>query len=181
MKDWVPFLQGLIWPFFLSIIIIIIRKPISILLSAIEHRLKEGAEFEAGTSGIRLGAVQHVESILDRDKKEKSDNLISNSKIIKPSTIYLVHKSKIDLTNKDSKQKWYSISLFLDADKSSELDNVKEVIYYLHPTFEDQIVTTKNRSDSFNIDIKVWGQFNVAAKITFKDGKVMHLERYLNF
>lgn len=57
MKDWIPFLQSLVWPTFIALGAIVFRGRLSAVLDAMRVRIERGDSFEAGTSGIKLGAA----------------------------------------------------------------------------------------------------------------------------
>ena len=63
MKEWIPLLQSLVWPLFLTGLAIWLRASIKTVLIAIADRIRSGAPFEAGPGGIKIGSV---ELVLDR-------------------------------------------------------------------------------------------------------------------
>ena len=57
MKEWIPLLQSLAWPLFLTGLAIWLRASIKTVLIAIADRIRSGAPFEAGLGGIKIGSV----------------------------------------------------------------------------------------------------------------------------
>jgi transcription initiation factor IIF auxiliary subunit len=65
---------------------------------------------------------------------------------------------------------WWEWSVWLDG-PDAELDQVKEVIYRLHPTFPSPVRTVRNRKSGFKLSTGGWGVFTIRATVLNKDGK----------
>jgi hypothetical protein len=53
--------------------------------------------------------------------------------------------------------------------------NIRNVTYFLHPTFTPSVITSNSFEDKFAISFTGWGVFNLKAKVYFKDGQVKDL------
>jgi YEATS family len=179
MSDWAPFLQALVWPAFLGIVLFQAKRPLGQLLTAVQERIIAGAEFEAGTSGIRVGAAPKLAEA-PAPPPSKSADAKAPTDELRPSDIYLVHTARRDKSLDPGDRPYYRIRLYLDADDEAMLDRVSEVTYYLHPTFNDPIRVVNDRETAFEVRTRIWGEFNAAAIVRFKDGSDRKLERYLN-
>ncbi len=96
-------------------------------------------------------------------------------------------KNESHFIGKKGKTSWWEWTVFLEADMENELDDIREVIYQLHPTFNPPVVKVTKRNgvyDSekrilhevlgrrgFPLSRKGWGIFFVAARVEFKSGK----------
>ncbi len=182
MKEWIPFLQELVWPLFLAVLVLLARGPLKRLLKAFEDRVAAGAEFEAGTSGIRVGAVPKLAEMASSPLVSKTTNAHKSGVDLPPSDIYLVHTAHPASRNlyPDDHRQLFEVRIFVDADDPGILDQVTEITYFLHETFKEPVMTIRNRRNSFELVVVVWGEFNVAAVVRFKDGRELRLERYLN-
>lgn len=173
------------------------RKPIGRLLKAVEDRIAAGAEFEAGATGIKVGAapkLAELTSVTARTetavatRAEATGSAAQNKSSIaatldlepEPRSIYLVHTARRDRALDRAGTEYYRVRVYLDTDDPSMLDEVSGVTYYLHPTFQNPIRSTENRDMSFELRTVMWGEFNAAAVVRFKDGHQEKLERYLN-
>ncbi len=69
---------------------------------------------------------------------------------------------------------WYHWSVFLDAGERGDsiLDQIESVKYDLHPTFPDP-EPTKDRNNKFILNATGWGEFEIKANITLKDGRTI--------
>lgn len=56
---------------------------------------------------------------------------------------------------------------------------IDSVVYFLHKTMENPVVTRTNHARNFLLSMNVWGEFPVKAKVYFADGKIVEL--YQNF
>jgi hypothetical protein len=194
MKDWAPFFQTLVWPLFLGIVLFQSKGLLAQLLKAVEERIVAGAEFEAGTSGIRFGpapkagesgpapAVKAESVKAESVKAESGEAPRPGEEAPTPGDIYLVHTVRRDRALSTKKLPYYSIRLYLDAEEDTTLDNVSEVVYYIHHTAAEPVVVVRNRETSFEVRFSIWGEFNTAAYVYFKDRTKLKLklERYLN-
>jgi hypothetical protein len=182
MKDWAPFFQTLVWPFFLGIVLFQSRGLLAQLLKAVEERIVAGAEFEAGPRGIRLGSAPKAgeSGPAPAVKAESGEAPRPGEEAPTPGDIYLVHTVRRDRALSTKKLPYYSIRLYLDAEEDTILDNVSEVVYYIHHTAAEPVVVVRDRETSFEVRFSIWGEFNTAAYVYFKDGTKRELERYLN-
>jgi transcription initiation factor IIF auxiliary subunit len=58
----------------------------------------------------------------------------------------------------------------------SELKQIKNVSYYLHPTFKPNILNSTNSDNNFTLNITNWGIFTIKAKVFFNNNDVKDLE-----
>ncbi len=74
MKDWIPLLQSLVWPIFLSAIIILNRYWFVDMLALIRKRIEEGARFGIGPSGLEVGSAPRLP---DSPLKKTSSTMVA--------------------------------------------------------------------------------------------------------
>jgi YEATS family len=197
MRDWIPFLQSIVWPLFVLILLFRFRKYFEEILSAIGERIKQGDDFEASGHGIKLKAPKvgrKTEGGITKQHFLKPQTTISSGptsqKVEGPELevgeivegFYLVHSAKRDKSlDKDDKE-YYRLKISLDADEEKDLDQIKKVVYHLHPTFRNPVRETMDRDSNFEITTIAWGQFLLVADIYFKGiDKPLTTERYINF
>jgi hypothetical protein len=182
MKDWAPFFQTLVWPLFLGIILFQSKGLLAQLLKAVEERIVAGAEFEAGASGIRFGPAPKAgeSGPAQAVKAESGEAPRPGEEAPTPGDIYLVHTARRDRSLSTKNLPYYRIRLYLDAEEETTLDNVSEVVYYIHHSAEEPVAVVRDRQTSFEVLFSIWGEFNTAAYVYFKDGTKRELERYLN-
>jgi len=98
-----------------------------------------------------------------------------------PHPIYMTHRAWRD-TSLDRRDKmYYRIVVSLDADEVTLLDDVKDVLYKLHPTFVNPERLATDRRTSFALYTAAWGEFNMTAEIHFSNRPSLVVERYINF
>lgn len=73
----------------------------------------------------------------------------------------------------------YDWEVHLDAPSPGQLDRIERVEYVLHPTFPDPVRISTDRSSSFSVSSRGWGEFDIGIKIHFKDGTVEKLKHPL--
>jgi transcription initiation factor IIF auxiliary subunit len=52
-----------------------------------------------------------------------------------------------------------------------ELNKIKEITYILHPTFQNPVRKTSDKSNNFELITWAWGEFTMKIIITTKDGE----------
>ena len=75
----------------------------------------------------------------------------------------------------DGRWNW---SVWVDG-PDAELDRVESVEWILHPTFPNPVVLVTQRQTKFRIDRIGWGEFEINANVTAKDGHLQNLKRWL--
>jgi|GEM_PF-1568566 len=199
MKEWIPLLQTLVWPIFISIFIFCARAQVVAILKSIATRIERGDPFQAGPSGISLGSSEPKLTRLDEVKEKASLNVEVNAEIPaaieersktqqtinSPSqyenVLYLIHSVSAPRVDTDGVER-RAIQVILDADSESLLDNVEKVVYHLHPTFPNPDRETTDRKRRFELKTRAWGEFNLSADVYIKGYKEpLRLGRYLSF
>jgi hypothetical protein len=66
---------------------------------------------------------------------------------------------------------WYDWAVYVDEDEG-KLDEIEQVTYFLDQTFPDPVrtITIADKSSGFAIRNRGWGQLDVKARISYKDG-----------
>lgn len=62
-----------------------------------------------------------------------------------------------------------------------EMLQIKNVQYALHPTFKNRFIDVKNRQDNFGLGLRVWGEFQITATLTYLDGSQIVIKEDLKF
>jgi hypothetical protein len=198
METWIPFLQSLVWPVFLGILLLTSRGWVKEVLEVIKKRIEQGSEMSLGPSGFSLGmgnAPKLEQPTPEQENKllKKVDEQIANKEpLAQPSiakellqSIYLIHSATFfkQAGPSTDKRDFYTIKVQLSADSQTVLDKIAKVVYYRHPSFGDKtVLETSDKESNFEMVTRVWGQFNLRAEIYFKDGdQPLTLYRYLNF
>ena len=65
MSDWIPLLQGLIWPAFLAVVLLYGRVQVKTIMEQVAARIKAGASLQVGPSGLSLGQTENKLTRLD--------------------------------------------------------------------------------------------------------------------
>jgi len=70
----------------------------------------------------------------------------------------------------------YYVRMFIEGQTPSALDNVKYVIYELHPTFRNPKRISEDRHNNFELKIWTWGFFNVNCQVFLKSGDMIGIK-----
>jgi transcription initiation factor IIF auxiliary subunit len=74
---------------------------------------------------------------------------------------------------------YYQWEIFVD-EPPERLNDIESVEYVLHPTFPQPVQVRRDPKDKFALKTSGWGEFNIAVRVTFKDGKKEDLSYRLN-
>lgn len=106
----------------------------------------------------------------------------NNAPTVANNQIDIAHTARdLSLTEK---KVWKDVSKFLKVyvqASPEEMALIKEVTYYLHPSFPDPVMTIQDPSTNYGIGLFVWGQFELTALIRFKDGSEKTIQHQLDF
>lgn len=180
MKEWIPLLKELVWPIFWAVVLLSAWRPLRRLLKVCAERIAAGAEFEAGAKGIRVGAAPKLTELPSAPATPKVATKEKPPGAPTPGELYLVHTARRDRSLDQGDRQYFRVRIYLDADEPSQLDEVLHVTYHLHESVTEPVRTVRDRRTSFEVRTILWGEFNVAAVVHFKDGRAVTLERYLN-
>lgn len=62
-----------------------------------------------------------------------------------------------------------------------EIENVKSVRYFLHPTFRNPIVLIEKKENNFRLSGSGWGEFNIRAEVNTLSNEIILLNHWLTF
>src|ERR1700733_231653 len=116
MDAWVPFFQSLIWPTVIVVTGWLMRVRLERLVSAVEERIVEGAEFEAG--GIKFGPAPKLS---ETDQSASALKDAEARALSTPADFYLVHQARRDRSLDRQELKYWRIKIYLDADDEQKL------------------------------------------------------------
>ena len=169
---------ALIWPVFIGAVIWWLRKDIPRLFGALVDRVEKGDPAEA--FGVKLGSLQ---------PKLPTDTPVAALPAPKspaqadpgaPHEIYLLHKyTRAKSLDKDGRR-YYRLNIWVEAD-GIDLSTVNSITYHLHETFDNPIRVVSDHLTAFELSTAAWGSFLLFADVSFKDGTMWRIERYLNF
>lgn len=89
--------------------------------------------------------------------------------------MFEIHQSVHRYEGRDGYWNW---ALWIEG-AEADLDQVKEVHYFLHRTFPEPHRIRRNRADRFELKSAGWGEFILNIEIHMKDGSVEHHEHWL--
>jgi hypothetical protein len=85
---------------------------------------------------------------------------------------------KITQSSKYIGNKYWSWSVWING-SDAELDAIKRVVWYLHPSFSPPMVKTIDRSSCFKLETSGWGTFEIEATLEMRSGVDLSLSHEL--
>jgi hypothetical protein len=185
MKDWIPFLQELIWPIFIGLMIYLNRRWFNQLLKTIEQRVRDGSEFVIGPGGVSVGKAPALpDEVEEEDKIDDGyvpDALVSAELLKSDADDFkytLSHTSS--LWKLKNGRPFYRIAVTTHAESEQAKSRIEKVVYKLHPTFKNPIRPVITPENDFLLRTNGWGEFTLKAEVFLKgvDEPVL-LSRYI--
>jgi hypothetical protein len=194
MEIWIPFLQSLVWPVFIGLLLFFFRGWFRELLDAIRKRVETGSEMSVGPGGFTLGSAPKLEEpkVENNPTPQMVERFVEESRKTAPQReatldmskyFQLVHSATLNPGSIDRQGRaFYTIQVRLEADSPELMQRVLKVVYHLHPTFPNPDREVSDRQSSFELLTAGWGQFNLSADVYFDDNsQPLRLFRYINF
>ena len=75
---------------------------------------------------------------------------------------------------------WFLWTVSLKTIPSSFSNYIESVIYYLHPTFNQNVIRSKDRDNNFLLVSRGWGEFNIKVEVILKDQRRAILNHWLS-
>ena len=75
---------------------------------------------------------------------------------------------------------WFLWTVSLKTIPSSFSNYIESVIYYLHPTFSQNVIRSKDRDNNFLLVSRGWGEFNIKVEVILKDQRRAILNHWLS-
>ena len=179
---WKNIFPDILWILFWLILLIVTRKFVKKIITALLNRVKHGAGMKIGSfelDGLKVGGNNNLANN-HFEINEDQNNLRGKDRV----DIYALHRGAM-LTHKIFKSKkdgqLYDILIYIIPNKSSNLIQVKSVEYYFGRFWGNKIFTSNDRSNGFAIATSAYGPFLCTAKINFNDGKSAMVYRYIDF
>lgn len=179
MKDWIPFLQALIWPVFIGLTLLVFRRTVADVVLAIKRRIESGAEMAVGPAGITLGSAPVLKSEETTKKALSLGDRVEDRPFLS-AALYMVHNAKFDKLVPEGKD--YEITVRVYAETDELEDRIERVEYHLHRSYHRRIRESSDRNNAFQLTLYAWGQFNLKAHVYIKGiEEPVVLWRFLNF
>jgi prokaryotic YEATS domain len=188
MKEWIPFLQDLIWPIFIAFMFLLNRSWFKELLDTVNKRIKEGGELNIGPSGISVGKAPVLPEKVDnhdiiddgyKPEPDEEEPAVEAEPVSMEDTLSLAHRTYF--WKMKNGRAYYRILINTHAENDELKSKIEKVVYHLHSTFKNptRIVTTKD--NDFLLKTAAWGEFVARADVYLKDNpNPVKLNRYLD-
>ena len=105
--------------------------------------------------------------------------------MLKESVIIIIENTseRVAVTaddTKDNTSHWFLWTVSVKSIPSNFLNYIESVIYYLHPTFSQNIIKSKDKKRNFLLVSQGWVEFNIRIEIVLKDQRKTILNHWLS-
>lgn len=91
--------------------------------------------------------------------------------------LFLVHT----LAPSNRKGQWFDIFIYLQRHHTTDFSDILFAEFFMGPYWNDRIFTVENKGDTIGITTSAYGKVLYVCKVTFYDGSILFLDRYINF
>ncbi len=85
-----------------------------------------------------------------------------------------------DDSSNDNSTAWFLWAISVKSIPVNFMDYIESVIYYLHPTFSQNVIKSEDRESNFLLVSRGWGEFNIRVEIILKDKRRALLNHWLS-
>ncbi len=85
-----------------------------------------------------------------------------------------------DDSSNDNSTAWFLWTISVKSIPVNFMDYIESVIYYLHPTFSQNVIKVVDRESNFLLVSRGWGEFNIRVEIILKDKRRALLNHWLS-
>ena len=114
-----------------------------------------------------------VQNNIDESKRNPKFNPTKNETSMNNESISIALESQ--KISKKENEKLFETKLWINS-SDSVLEKIKNVSYYLHPTFKPNILNSTDSDNNFTINLTNWGIFTINAKVFFDNNETRDLE-----
>lgn len=114
-----------------------------------------------------------VQNNIDESKRNPKFNPTINETSMNNESISIALESQ--KVSKKENEKLFETKLWINS-SDSVLEKIKNVSYYLHPTFKPNILNSTDSDNNFTINLTNWGIFTINAKVFFDNNETRDLE-----
>ncbi len=75
---------------------------------------------------------------------------------------------------------WFLWTISIKSIPANFMEYIDSVIYYLHPTFPQNVIKSEDRESNFLLVSRGWGEFNIRVEIILKDKRRATLSHWLS-
>jgi len=183
LQPYIPLFQSLVWPIFITILIVVLRKQVGATIKSIQQRIEKGSSVKAGPFEIgedlkKLDYAQPKATTSIKTNKTTQDWDQERSKIYKDNHgLFLTH---IITKSRDPEQK-YDIYIYLIKHKSTDLSDIDFAEFFFGHMWGSQIFREFPKNGIVGISTSAYGPFLCTCRIHLRDNKVLFLSRYIDF
>ncbi|MEW6594989.1 MAG: pYEATS domain-containing protein [Thermodesulfobacteriota bacterium] len=190
LAPFVPLLQTVTWVVLIGVGLAFFRKQCKMILDAIRLRIERGSSIKAGP--IELGEdLRELEYVKPTPDQPKEQNILSatttNGLIDWPNErnalyensrgVFLAHV--LEPSGMVGQQ--YDIFIFLVRHKSEEFDDIESAEFFFGHYWGNKVFREEPKDGLIGISTSAYGPFLCTCRITFRDGHVALIHRYIDF
>lgn len=85
-----------------------------------------------------------------------------------------------DYDTNNNNSRWFLWTVSVKSVPPNFVNYIESVIYYLHPTFSQNIIRSKDKESNFLLASQGWGEFNIRIEVILKDQRKAILNHWLS-
>jgi transcription initiation factor IIF auxiliary subunit len=96
-----------------------------------------------------------------------------------PQTITIVNTAEHGPFDQERKMYWYDWEIHIEFKDKKFRDEIRTVVYHLHPSFPITELQKKNKEDNFRLSSRGWGEFKIGVEMILRDERRARVDHWL--
>ena len=189
LAPFVPLLQTLTWVTLIGVGLVFFRKQCKTILDAIRLRIERGSSIKAGPIelGEDLRDLEYVKPAPDQSIAQNILSTTTNELVDWPNERNALYKNSRGvflahvLEPSSAAGQQYDIFIFLVRHKSEEFGDIENAEFFFGHYWGNQVFREEPKDGLIGISTSAYGPFLCTCRITFRDGHVALIHRYIDF
>lgn len=187
LAPYVPLFQTLLWVGLIVLAIVAFYRPLRNLIDTLRVRIQKGSSFKAGPVelGEDLRALEYASPTADASLQtlpasgsEADTWAVERNKIYEQNRgLFLAH---VISPSAKPKQK-YDIFIYLVRYKTTELSDIDHAEFFFGHMWGNEVFKEKEKNGMIGVSTSAYGPFLCTCQVHMKDGKIIKLNRYIDF
>lgn len=182
LAPYAPVIQTTLWIIFIIALLTIFHEQCIQLFTAMRKRIEGGCSFKAGP--IELGADLDVLKKVNPESHRDTEEVIGSDWDSERRGIYEnnrgVFLTHVITPSRKAGQK-YDIYIYLIRHKTNDFNDIEKAELFFGHMWGNQIFNAYEESGLIGVTTSAYEPFLCTCCVYFKDGKVIRLNRYVDF
>jgi transcription initiation factor IIF auxiliary subunit len=97
-----------------------------------------------------------------------------------PLTLTIENTAEYGPFDQERKMRWYDWEIHIECEDKEFWNEIRTVVYHLHPSFPISELQKKNKEDKFRLSSRGWGEFKIGVEMILRDNRSAQVDYWLH-